>query len=72
MWAAAKESPTTAAEKNSFDRRPRNVNVFASCNCWGCDARYKGSAAGSTSVIVNAVNTEINSALPSFSAMKLA
>ncbi len=70
MCAAAMDSPTTAEEKNSFDRNPRNVNAFESCNRCGCEARYSGSAAGKTSVTVRAVSSDSSTAAPIFAKIK--
>ena len=61
MCAAANDKPTTAAEKNSFERNPRSVSTFPSWSCFGCDSRYNGSAAGSTRIVI-AVATEISTA----------
>ena len=63
MCAAASDKPTVAAEKNSFERSPRNVSAFASRNFPGCAARYSGSAPGITRTTVSAESTPKSSAL---------
>ena len=72
MCAAAIDTPTTAAEKNSFDRNPRKVNARDSRMRSGCEARYSGSPAGSTSVTVSAVPIANSKTNVSFIAMKFA
>jgi len=48
-------STTTAAEKKFFrNAGPRNVNARDNRIRSGCEARYSGSAEGSTRVIVSA------------------